>query len=151
MKRWNRIAAALFATRNIGAEAVAIEADERRTDRARARGIRVAGLAIILLGAGALFLPAEKGISSDVIGAMLVAAGLIEQERIPSSVVWICSALPSCSRNRCASASPHGALTRPPNGACSTTRTLPVSSRNCSATSVRSSGTIPVAARCSRA
>jgi hypothetical protein len=57
---------------------VATGANERFTDRARARGIRVAGLAIILLGAGALFLPAEKGISSDVIGAMLVAAGLIE-------------------------------------------------------------------------
>lgn len=51
---------------------------ERFSDRARARGIRVAGLAIILLGTGALFLPAEKGISSDVMGAMLVAAGLIE-------------------------------------------------------------------------
>ncbi len=60
------------------AAAVATGANERWTDRARARGIRVAGLAIILLGAGALFLPAEKGISSDVIGAMLVAAGLIE-------------------------------------------------------------------------
>ena len=57
---------------------MATGANERWTDQARARGIRVAGLAIILLGAGALFLPAEKGISSDVIGAMLVAAGLIE-------------------------------------------------------------------------
>lgn len=57
---------------------MATGAKERWTDRARARGIRVAGLAIILLGAGAAFLPAEKGISSDVIGAMLVAAGLIE-------------------------------------------------------------------------
>lgn len=57
---------------------MATGSNERWTDRARARGIRVAGLAIILLGAGALFLPAEKGISSDVIGAMLVAAGLVE-------------------------------------------------------------------------
>ena len=48
------------------------------SDRNRARGIRVAGLAIILLSAGAAFLPAEKGVSADVIGAMLVAAGLIE-------------------------------------------------------------------------
>lgn len=63
---------------NIGAEAVATGSNERWTDRARARGIRVAGVAIILLGTGALFLPAEKGISSDVIGAMLVAAGLVE-------------------------------------------------------------------------
>jgi hypothetical protein len=51
---------------------------ERFTDRARARGIRVAGFGVILLGAGAALLPAEKGISSDVLGAMLVAAGLIE-------------------------------------------------------------------------
>ena len=51
---------------------------ERFTDRARARGIRVAGLAIILLAAGAALLPVDKGISSDVIGAILVAAGLIE-------------------------------------------------------------------------
>ena len=63
---------------NHWAAAVATGTTERWTDRARARGIRVAGLAIILLGAGAVFLPAEKGISSDVIGAMLVAAGLIE-------------------------------------------------------------------------
>lgn len=48
------------------------------SDRARARGIRVAGVAIIFLAAGAALLPADKGISSDVIGAMLVAAGLIE-------------------------------------------------------------------------
>jgi hypothetical protein len=31
-----------------------------------------------MLGAGAALLPADKGISSDVIGALLVAAGLIE-------------------------------------------------------------------------
>ena len=51
---------------------------ERFSDRARSRGIRVAGLAIILLGAGAALLPADKGISSDMIGGLLVAAGLIE-------------------------------------------------------------------------
>ena len=50
----------------------------RFSDRARIRGIRVAGFAVILLGAGAALLPAEKGISSDVLGAMLVAAGLVE-------------------------------------------------------------------------
>ena len=44
----------------------------------RARGLRVAGAAIILLSAGALLLPAGKHISSDMIGALLVAAGLIE-------------------------------------------------------------------------
>ncbi len=48
------------------------------SDRTRARGIRVAGVSVILLGAGAALLPADKGISSDVIGALLVAAGLIE-------------------------------------------------------------------------
>jgi uncharacterized membrane protein HdeD (DUF308 family) len=51
---------------------------DRFSDRTRARGIRVAGLAIILLSAGAALLPAEKGISSDMIGGLLVAAGLIE-------------------------------------------------------------------------
>ena len=52
--------------------------DRRFSDRARARGIRVAGFAIIALAAGAALLPAEKGVSSDVLGAMLVAAGFIE-------------------------------------------------------------------------
>lgn len=48
------------------------------SDQVRARGIRVAGIAIILLSAGAALLPTEKGVSSDVIGALLIAAGLIE-------------------------------------------------------------------------
>ncbi|HEX6073509.1 MAG TPA: hypothetical protein VFY95_10945 [Sphingomicrobium sp.] len=48
------------------------------TDVSRARGLRVAGLAIIILAAGAALLPAEKGVSSDVLGALLIAAGLIE-------------------------------------------------------------------------
>lgn len=48
------------------------------TDRTRARGLRVAGVAIILLGAGAALLPVEKGISSDVLGALLIAAGFVE-------------------------------------------------------------------------
>jgi hypothetical protein len=48
------------------------------TDRGRARGLRVAGLAIILLSAGAALLPAGKSISADMIGALLIAAGLIE-------------------------------------------------------------------------
>src|SRR6185295_10516407 len=43
-----------------------------------ARAIRVAGIVIILLGAGAALLPTEKGISSDIIGGMLIAAGLVE-------------------------------------------------------------------------
>lgn len=57
---------------------MATRARARLTDRTRARGIRVAGLAIIALGAGAALLPAEKGISSDMIGGLLIAAGLIE-------------------------------------------------------------------------
>ena len=57
---------------------MAIWAQGHRTDHYRARGIRVAGFAIIGLSAGAALLPAEKGISSDVIGVLLVAAGLIE-------------------------------------------------------------------------
>jgi hypothetical protein len=48
------------------------------SDRTRARGIRIAGVSVILLGAGAALLPADKGISSDVMGALLIAAGLIE-------------------------------------------------------------------------
>lgn len=44
----------------------------------RARGLRAAGIAIILLSAGALLLPVGKRISSDMIGALLIAAGLIE-------------------------------------------------------------------------
>jgi hypothetical protein len=44
----------------------------------RARGLRVAGIAIILLSAGAALLPAGKHISSDMIGGLLIAAGLIE-------------------------------------------------------------------------
>jgi len=44
----------------------------------RARALRVAGVAIVLLGAGAALLPAGKTISSDMIGGLLIAAGLIE-------------------------------------------------------------------------
>jgi hypothetical protein len=44
----------------------------------RARGLRVAGIVIILLGVGAAFLPAGKTIPSDMIGGLLIAAGLIE-------------------------------------------------------------------------
>ena len=48
------------------------------SDRGRARGIRVAGFAIIALGACAALLPAANSISSDLIGALLVAAGMVE-------------------------------------------------------------------------
>ena len=51
---------------------------EGLSDRGRARGIRVAGLAIIALGVGAALLPAADSVSSDLIGALLVAAGMVE-------------------------------------------------------------------------
>lgn len=57
---------------------VASHAQSHLFARNRARGIRVAGIAIILLSAGAALLPAGKSISSDLIGGLLVAAGLIE-------------------------------------------------------------------------
>ena len=52
--------------------------EEQFSSHARARGLRVAGLAVIGLGVGAALLPVEKGISSDMIGGLLIAAGLIE-------------------------------------------------------------------------
>jgi uncharacterized membrane protein HdeD (DUF308 family) len=58
---------------------LATEAREPLSDRIRARGLRVAGIAIILLSAGALLLPAGgRRISADMIGGLLIAAGLIE-------------------------------------------------------------------------
>jgi uncharacterized membrane protein HdeD (DUF308 family) len=48
------------------------------SERTRARAFRVAGIAIILLAVGAALLPAGKTISSDMIGGLLIAAGLIE-------------------------------------------------------------------------
>ena len=44
----------------------------------RARALRVAGILIILLGIAAAVLPAGKTIASDMIGGLLIAAGLIE-------------------------------------------------------------------------
>jgi hypothetical protein len=57
---------------------MATRGEPNLSDHARARGIRVAGLAIICLGVGAALMPAGKSLSSDVIGALLIAAGLIE-------------------------------------------------------------------------
>ena len=48
------------------------------SDRVRARTLRVAAIAVILLGVAAALLPAGKMIHSDLIGGLLVAAGLIE-------------------------------------------------------------------------
>jgi hypothetical protein len=62
---------------DIGAQ-VATRGFQNLTDKARSRGIRVAGIAIILLSVGAALLPVDKGISSDMIGGLLIAAGMIE-------------------------------------------------------------------------
>lgn len=48
------------------------------SDVTRARALRVAAIAVILLGVAAALLPAGKTIHSDLIGGLLVAAGLIE-------------------------------------------------------------------------
>ena len=57
---------------------MATHAQSPTSGRNRARGLRVAGIAIIALGIGAALLPAGKSISSDLVGGLLVAAGLIE-------------------------------------------------------------------------
>lgn len=57
---------------------MATQAQSARSGRNRARALRVAGIAIILLSAGAALLPAGKSIASDLIGGLLIAAGLIE-------------------------------------------------------------------------
>jgi len=44
----------------------------------RARWMSVAGVAMILLGVGAALMPLGEGLSSQVVGGLLVAAGLIE-------------------------------------------------------------------------
>jgi hypothetical protein len=57
---------------------VASQARRAFSDRFRARALRVAGIAIMLLGIGAALLPAGKTIPSAMIGGLLIAAGLIE-------------------------------------------------------------------------
>ena len=57
---------------------MATQAHSRLANRHRALAIRVAAIAIILLGGGAALLPAGKSISSDLIGGLLIAAGLVE-------------------------------------------------------------------------
>jgi len=61
-----------------GSGRVATHAYLSLSGRARARALRVAGFAIILLGAAAALLPAGKTIPSDMIGGLLVSAGMIE-------------------------------------------------------------------------
>jgi hypothetical protein len=57
---------------------LATQARPGLSDTIRSRGTRVAGVAIMLLGVGAALLPAGKGIHPDMIGALLIAAGLLE-------------------------------------------------------------------------
>jgi hypothetical protein len=57
---------------------LATQAHREITARMRARALRVAGIVIILLSIGAALLPAGKTISSDMVGGLLIAAGLIE-------------------------------------------------------------------------
>jgi len=57
---------------------MATEARPILSDLVRARAFRVAGIVIILLGVAAALLPAGKTIASDMIGGLLIAAGLIE-------------------------------------------------------------------------
>jgi uncharacterized membrane protein HdeD (DUF308 family) len=68
----------VFAARQEMGVLLATQAYRGWSDRTRARSLRAAGITIILLGAGAAFLPAGKTISSDMIGGLLIAAGLIE-------------------------------------------------------------------------
>ena len=57
---------------------MATQAHRTISELTRARALRVAGIAVILLGVGAALLPAGKTIPSAMIGGLLIAAGLIE-------------------------------------------------------------------------
>ena len=57
---------------------MASHARQGLTELTRARALRVAGILIILVGIAAAMLPAGKTISSDMIGGLLIATGLIE-------------------------------------------------------------------------
>lgn len=57
---------------------MASHAQPGRPERNRARGLRAAGVAVILLGVGAALLPAGDHVSSELVGALLVAAGMVE-------------------------------------------------------------------------
>ena len=57
---------------------LATQVHRQMTAKIRARALRLAGVVIILLSIGAALLPAGKTISSDMIGGLLIAAGLTE-------------------------------------------------------------------------
>lgn len=68
----------MFAARQNGALRVATRARHGWSEQTRSRALRAAGFAVILLGLGAALLPAGKTIPSDMIGGLLIAAGLLE-------------------------------------------------------------------------
>ena len=68
---------AAFGRKRMGMR-MATQVQQGLSERTRARALTVAGIAVIALSAGAAILPAGKTISSDMIGGLLVAGGLIE-------------------------------------------------------------------------
>ena len=80
-------------------------------------------------------------------GCASTASG--RRSTMPSSLHSTCAPGPNRSISRASIASAHGACTREPNGERMQTRQSPSSSRNRSTTTVRSSGTAPVASACS--
>src|SRR3954471_22616391 len=75
---WNRGAVRIVRGTTDWGSNVATQAHRGLSERMRAGTLRVAGIAIMLLSAGAALLPAGKTLSSDMIGGLLIAAGLIE-------------------------------------------------------------------------
>ncbi len=57
---------------------VATRAGQHWSEQTKSRAFRIAGILVIMLGVAAAFLPAGKTIPSDMIGGLLIAAGLIE-------------------------------------------------------------------------
>ena len=83
----------------------------------------------------------------DSAGGASSASG--SRTTMPSSVYIVWTSRPSRSRTRASMAWAHGAWTCAPNGEWMHTRQSPSSSRKRSTTMVRSSGSTPVASRCS--
>jgi hypothetical protein len=76
---WNREAARIVrGTTETESLRVATQPHRGLSEETRSLAHRVAGVAVVLLGVGAAFLPAGKTIPSAMIGGLLIAAGLIE-------------------------------------------------------------------------
>ena len=67
----------MFAAQQKGVR-LATQVQRGVSGRTRVRALRVAGIAIIALAAGAALLPAGKTISADMVGGLLITAGLVE-------------------------------------------------------------------------